>query len=507
MNSGIFRVGLLFVAGTARAWYLYLVCALLGAAFLVTAWMGQRAGDLTDAIEVAAVINGGIWLVATVGMLATLRELREVRGPYIYRKALQVLGLTALFTIIMPAALLVLAGTDGFQLSTTCHIFMTLVLGAASGVLIATLPFPIVTLGMIFGPQVAVFFPQARAQFEHNALWQSPWRIEALALLALFVVAWRCSKLIRNARPAASFWSSMADMRVNVFNLLVAAGKDPDAAYKLGPAWALPSSRARAGASLWTRISILMGPPFAPGTLRQILSILVAMGGLAALGLWIFLQQLPERFHQIAPFALASMIPFASFMFLSPLTRAFAGRLRMVYRPQSADLAELALLPGLGGERTSLANYCLVISGRPMRMLAVITAILGFLAMMLTRVAPWGVLLMMLIVAGLAVVESSRFLATGRPFLQNVFAEVFAQMAVMFSIGALAFLSGIAGILPRRASAFLHSAGGIAHAVIPVIAAIVLLAAVWYVRRAYTIAGRLPHPFLEAQERRVTALL
>ncbi len=507
MKSGIFRLALLFIAGTTRAWYLYLVCALLAAVFLVSVWMVRRTGDLEDSLGVAAISTALMWLIATVGMLATVRELRKLRTPNVYRKANLVSGLVALFTLVMPTALLVLSSDAALQLSTTRHIFMTLALGAASGMLYATLPFTLVCAGLVFGAPAFVVFPSLEAQLTQTALWQSAWRIEAITLLALFIVAWRCRAMIRSEKPAGLLWLSLAQMRVGASNLFMAASQDPNAAYRMCPTWMFPSWRTRAGASLWNRISTLMGPPFAPGNLRQLLPVLAVIGGIGGLLLWFFVverllaERLPVRVQRMFLDTMVALIPIAFIMVLSPMTRTFAGRLRMIHRPQSADLAELALLPGLGGGKTPLANYSLVMFGKPLRMLAAIAAVPGVAAVMLVHSTPWSLLLLpVLIVSGFTVMEIARYLAVGRPCMQNIFLEAFASMAVMIPMSALVFVGARTPFISVRTS------NAISHVVIPAIVVIVWLAAIHGVRRAYATAGQLPHPFLDADERSVMTL-
>lgn len=500
MKPGIFRLALLFIAGTTRPWYLYLVGTLLGAVILVP-WMGRRTGDL--AIAIAGLCNAVVWLVTTVGMLATVRQLRELRPPNVYRKASLVLGLAALFTLILPTALLVMFGDAAMQLGTTRHVFMTLALWAATGMLIATLPFSLVCAGMIVGPLAFVGFHNPETQLTQTVFWQSAWRIEAITLLALIIVAWRCRALIRSETTAGLLWSSLAQMRVTMSNLFVAAGQYPDAAYRMFPAsdWMMPSWRTRAGASLWTRISTLMGPPFAPGNLRQQLPVLAVIVGIGALFLWFFVERFVERLpaHVQRMFldTMVALIPVMFITILSSITRTFAGRLRMLHRPQSADLAELALLPGLEDARTPLANYCAVIFGRPLREFAVIAAVLGGIAVMVAHFKTWSLLLLVLMIAGFTVVEIARYLAVGRPYIQSIIFEALASGAVLLPMSALAFVSA------RPPFVSLHTSNAVSHVVIPAMVVIVWLAAIHSVRRAYATAQQLPHPFLDADERHV----
>jgi hypothetical protein len=498
MNSGIFKPAVLFIAGTTRAWYLYLAYALLAAVLLVFIWIGRRTGDFSDAVDISAICSVVMWLIVTVGILPTMRQLRELCVPQPYRRAGLVLGLAALFTLVLPTALLVWFGDAAPEPGAIRHVFMTLALGAATGMLMATLPLPLVSAGLMFGPLLFVGFPHVKAQLTHSAFWQSAWHMEAATLLALPIVAWRCRSLIRSETTGGLLWASLAQWRVNMSTLFVAAGHDPNAAYEMFPAWMLPSGRTRAGASLWSRLSILMGPPFTPGNLRQVLLQMVVIGGLMVPFLRFFMerglaQRLPAPAQRMFLDTLLSLIPAACIMFLVPMAKVFATRLRMIHRPQSADLAELALLPGLGGGRTPLANYSLVIFGRPLRTLVAIAAVLVGAVLMLANVAPWNLLWLVPVIAGLAVMESARYLAAGRPYMQNVIFDAFATMAVMISVAALEFVSA-------------RTSNAISHAAMPAIAIIVWLAAIQSVRRAYATARHLPHPFLDADERRVMTL-
>lgn len=321
-------------------------------------------------------------------------------------------------------------------------------------------------------------------------------------LPALPIVAWRCRAVIRAETTGGLAWSSAAQMRVTMSNLFVATGQDPNAAYRMFPAWMVPSWRTRAGASLWTRISTLMGPPFAPGNLRQLLPTLVIIGGIGALFLWFLLERVlservPVHVHRTILDTLVPQIPTFLILVLLPTTRTFAGRLRMIHRPQSADLAELALLPGLGGATTALANYSLVLFGRPLRMLAAIAALLGGIAAVLAPSILWSLLLLVLMIAGLAVKEIARYLALGRPYIQNIFFEALASMVVVLPLGTLVFLSARTPFVEARTS------NAFTYLVIPGMVGIVLLAAIHGARRAYARAAQLPHPFLDADERRV----
>jgi hypothetical protein len=201
----------------------------------------------------------------------------------------------------------------------------------------------------------------------------------------------------------------------------------------------------------------------------------------------------PEHIKQMFLDTMVSLTPVAVIMILSPTIRTFAGRLRMIHRPQSADLSELALLPGLGGRNSPLANYCLVIFGRPLRMIAAIAALLGGTAVMLVRFTPWSMLLLVVMIAGITVLEISRYLAFGRPYIRSIILETLAFMPVLMLMCALAFFG-------TRAT------NAISHVVIPAIVVIVLIAAIQGFRRAYATATQLPHPFLDADERRVVTI-
>ncbi len=504
MNRGIFRLALLFITGRTRAWHQYLVCALLAILFLLSIGAARLSGDPAIAMAMVALLNAVIWGAGTAGMLATVRELRWLRVPHVYRKSGMVLGLAALFTLFMPAVLLVLTGGATSGPGTTGHVFMIPALGATTGMLVATLPLPMVGVVLWFGPLLLVTYPAIGRQLTHTALWQSAWGMEAILLPAMLIVAWRCRALIRSETTGGIAWASLAQMRINVSSLFATAAQDPNATYRMFPAWMVPSWRTRAGASLWTRISTLMGPPFAPGNLRQLLPTLAVIGGIGAVMVWFFLQQLsqqlPAQVQQIFTTGLKSQIPLAFVILLSSVSRSFAGRLRTIHRPQSANLAELALLPGLGVGRTALANYCQVLFGRPLRMLVAVTAVLGGAMAAAVHFTPWNPLLLVLIVAGLTVMEIARYMAVGRPVFQNIFVEAFAYVAVLVSIGALAFLGSRTPLVAASTS------NAISYLVMPAIVVILWLTAIQVVRWAYATAGRLPHPFLDAQERRVIAV-
>jgi hypothetical protein len=189
-----------------------------------------------------------------------------------------------------------------------------------------------------------------------------------------------------------------------------------------------------------------MGPPFAPGNLRQLLPVLAILSGLGGLLLWFFvervlMERVPVRAQRMFLDTVVSMIPVVYVAMLYPLVRAFAGRLRMIHRPQSADLAELALLPGLGGA-TALANYCQVLFGRPLRMLVAIAVLMGGIAAVLAPFTLWILLMLVLVIAGITVMELARYLALGRPYVQNIVLEALASMACLTGCCAAAITTG-----------------------------------------------------------------
>jgi hypothetical protein len=96
--------------------------------------------------------------------------------------------------------------------------------------------------------------------------------------------------------------------------------------------------------------------------------------------------------------------------------------------------------------------------------------------------------------------EIARYLELGRPYMQNIISEAFVSMVVMIPMCALAFLGARSPFVDVRTS------NAISHVAIPAIAVIVCLAAIHSVRRAYATAAQLPHPFLDADERRVMTL-
>jgi hypothetical protein len=117
--------------------------------------------------------------------------------------------------------------------------------------------------------------------------------------------------------------------------------------------------------------------------------------------------------------------------------------------------------------------------------------------MILTHLIPWNLLLLMLIIAGITVMEIARYLAAGRPFVQNIIVEVLSYAVVVFSMGALAFFGS------RTTFVSAGTSHAISHVVTPAVVVLVWLAAIHVVRRAYATAEQLPHPFLDAEERRV----
>jgi hypothetical protein len=133
-------------------------------------------------------------------------------------------------------------------------------------------------------------------------------------------------------------------------------------------------------------------------------------------------------------------------------------------------------------------------------MLVAIAVLMGGIAAVLAPFTLWILLMLVLVIAGITVMELARYLALGRPYVQNIVLEALASMAVLIPMSALAFASARTPLIGAGTS------NAIAHMVMPAIVVIVWFAAIHGVRRAYAAAAKLPHPFLEPDERRVVPL-
>ena len=400
------------------------------------------------------------------------------------------LSAAVLGTVLLPAALLVLAGTD------LALALPAMVAAAAAAMLLSLLPAwtwlaaSFLPLASMLVYVVAVRLPPGLLPaWEHGLLFQ-PRQLAVLALLLLALAAGRWRQLVRRGVPAATpLWRqpSVLAHRHGAWG----GNRSTVHAAQL-PEWFWPSGQTGdAGPGKPVRaIRVLLGTPFAPLTRRQWL----LQWGVAVLAIVVVaLYLVPEA---VAVNSGADLSGFLKGFLEGGLAGGvvggagvmvgmFGGRLARLVRRQSGELSELALLPGLGSAPVARRHLLRAVFGAPARGLAAGTVLL--LALVVgAGMGPAGVAGTLLACAavGLLTVQCCLRPLAGLPLL---------RWWGYLQVGVAVLLAGVT--LTWAVNGW--PAPPAATAVIAALWAAVLLAAGLQVVQAWRRIIARPHPFVQ----------
>ncbi|MFT3904706.1 MAG: hypothetical protein QM718_00155 [Steroidobacteraceae bacterium] len=171
---------------------------------------------------------------------------------------------------------------------------------------------------------------------------------------------------------------------------------------------------------------------------------------------------------------------------------AFSQRLASLYRRESAELAELALLPGLGEGSVRQHVFRRVLIGRPPLQVALLgTPLLAMTAYWKLAAVP-AVLAFMLMTALLLAFEASHALGRAQPYFGN------AMLALLIDLAAL-LIFAIGGLIlfrTRLSGQLLHQLNWLIPVILAAALTTFLCARNWLAQ-----AARLVQPFMNASDR------
>ncbi|MCE7032372.1 hypothetical protein LY625_07010 [Lysobacter sp. GX 14042] len=358
------------------------LAALVGVAGAVLARVAIPGPEL--ATRVAVIVTAAAVCSFWAGWVPRLLLLRidgmEGCIPGIARAAHRALAVAAVATVLLPAALLAVAGAEpGLALAA-------LVAAAAAAMLLAMLP-AWIWLAACFLPLAAMLLHVvvvrlplvSNLQVDAGRLFQLPW-LSAVAAGLLVLASWRWTAVVRGqARPGRGLWS-MPTVLANRSGAWGSAWMVESAGQL--PEWFWPSGQtAGAGPDNAVRtIRVLLGTPFAPLTRRQWL-FQWGVGGIALVAVALHLMPGGQG-HGSTGAVSGFMKGFVEGGLAGGvlggagvLIGMFGTRLDRMVRRRSGELSELALLPGL--DRSAATTSLLrAVVGTPVKSLLAGTVIL-----------------------------------------------------------------------------------------------------------------------------------
>lgn len=343
-----------------------LVAALFGG----LGWLALATIDKPERVSVALFLSGlavaalwGIWISRLLPLHA---ESRQARMPLVGSAIGAAIAFAALVAAVLPGLLLALGGIGpGPAVSA-------MVLAACAGLLMATLPRMFYLL-LCFAPMAGGLAAQLLERWAPGLELSLPWQpsladIGWLVLPAMALTAWRWRAVVHAAGgPEVSSW----------WQPVVMAG--PGAGAGIGwlaggaasahmPDWVWPAGQtAGAGPRVPVRaMRALIGTPFAPLSAGQ----LVVQLGICALAFaYLLLGTLDEERG-------ASVLVSGAFGGLAVVVVMYGQRLEAMYRKRSAELDELALLPGFGDAGQQRARVLRAVSWSPLWAIGAVLALL-----------------------------------------------------------------------------------------------------------------------------------
>jgi hypothetical protein len=438
LRNGVAVLG--YAAGAPQQVLAVVLAVLFGG----LAWLALATIDKPERVSVALFLAGlavavlwGIWFSRLVALHA---ESRQARMPLVDSAIAAAIAFAVLATAVLPGLLLAFGGIrPGLAVCA-------MTLAACVGVLMATLP-RMVYLLLCFAPLVIGLVAQLVELWAPGFAVSLPWRPELadigwLVLPAAVLTAWRWRAVVRAAGdPAPSPWWQPV--------VMVKPGQGADNGWFSGgagsahmPDWMWPAGQTTgAGPHNPVRaMRALVGTPFAPLSAVQAL-VQLGIGVLAFA--YLLLGSLGED-GDTAPLVSGAMGG------LAVLVVMYGQRLDAMYRKRSAELDELALLPGFGDAQQQRACLARAVSWSPAgAVVAVLVLLLAMAAALgmdlrgqvLMLMAVLGVALMMAIaclrpLAGLRLDAWRMLLLAGPGLLLAMITMLYAAQAEAFGRAA-----------------------------------------------------------------------
>ncbi|HTP40478.1 MAG TPA: hypothetical protein VMI92_13005 [Steroidobacteraceae bacterium] len=472
-----------------------LLCVLLlllaGGAVLIVRLVASPIAAARALVVLAAASNFLLCMAIAPSCLLVQRSAWQSRVPGLRYATAWVLAAVVLLTVILPTAWVALSGAPGVLWSLAalaCSLAVGLgwlMLPITAAILLPTL------LGWILREIAALapvldLGPAAAPTSTYELL------VVATGLGALVAVRWR--RLVRKPQLSLTFNAALLEKMVAMPDLMQVAATNPNAATAQMPAWLLPRMSRRLSATPLARLRTVLGPPFAPGYQRRMAVYFIALSGL--LGLFTLLQLNPTR-AAILP-ALVRVATQMLFGLIGGTAIAFTQRVALIFRPQSGELTELALLPSLATAKPPWRALLQAMLGPIAQTTAVLLAVAALL--LACGASPGGIRLAMVWCAVVGLLQGAacmRQLSVGRRVIDNAgLATVLWVLLMALVLGALAGLGALWN---------LSAAPGRTGVVLVTLAALVPLALA--LRRWYLHAALLRQPFMIAADRSHASVL
>ena len=317
-----------------RTMGLVLMAMALAAAAADGIWRHDRPSEIYDMAAIAAMGAAIWWGLVGSGLVILERDLRSVRLPQASRLVVGALLVSALVTVVLPAALMSLFG------GAATRLLAIMVLGATAGLLWAMLP-RLAAVGIALIPLLDDQWGQRLGWPRATDAGFARFALEWAAVFALLILAlWRW--LLRADLADLGVWT-----RPQLLAIRCRASSSPTT-YTAGKLWKREIEQRSAFFAHMEpfrrpikTMGILLGPPFAPIRLMNT-EMLVAAVWLLLVGGGFLVEM--EYGSQIARLIWASLV----LCFSSAYTLVGVKRLRTLFAGSSCgDMVELALLPRL----------------------------------------------------------------------------------------------------------------------------------------------------------------
>ncbi len=404
-----------------------------------------------------------LWLAAGSGCLQLVRAARQLVTPGLRQRTLGALfGLATVTLLLPPAALALLGGPASWLLAV-------LACGAAVTFAFMLMPMYIFFFAVILLQPVVMLAQRYGLSLAPESAAAIPLLV-AILVLALIVGLVRARSYVRSPELRTGSGGTLLELTESA-RRSGSGFADQEAAMSVTPRWLQVA--ARTATTPAARLRTLIGPPHNPG-LGQVAYQVLPL--LAILLLVSFVH--PLLFLTMSGLVLACM----------PV--AVIQRLFLLYRAQSGELAEMALIPGLGEGRARNSTFMRALWLPPV--LAIATALAGILLVGFLRDAPLTTRPpIMTTVVGLSVCMTAAFYSVSRGAPIGGYRVLVSVMVLL----PFLFCGVVIDSWPGEYALLLRSSNARIAAALYVIT-IALLCWRWY-RRAL----RLPQPFLAAADR------
>jgi hypothetical protein len=432
------------VGAYARPWLiggaLVLQPLLLAAAAL---WVPALAAWI--AVPGLAVLFGIVlWAGPLCSLLVDRRHRRELALPALPRGLQrQAWALLLGINFVAPALAIAAAAPDGEDARLGVALLACLQMLIAAFMLMPSWVFWLPLVGFLAASVLPAGSAPVRLALDALHALPPGAAFAAAALVLAGMTAWRARRFVQGSRPLGVH-SSILEWQLRMgratgIDAMLATGRGKPSR------WLVARAHGAAGDSAGRRMAQLLGPPFTPGsTRRQLAFVMLPM---ALVSLW--LSPMASSMSGVDTAGVNGTLPWLYVGAVIGFSAPFSQRLARLFRADRPELAELALLPGLGtGAAQRRRRLGGVIAWRSLRCWAAATALgmlwLGWLHSP-AWLAPLGAF------AGLALLwlNAARYLRRGRGLLPGELSGTLADgIATSAGVAALVITGDGPAALP-----------------------------------------------------------